>query len=147
MIENASEEAIELLENRAQSFTPLSAVEKLLKGYEEALNAKDINLLLSLYTSDARLIINNFGNDDAVGTNQLQEAWSSYLDSVKLRVYLEINDIVEYSGFAHAITKAVGTLETQQGTVNRYRENFVLTKEESGWKISNHVHGIRFGSN
>ena len=146
LIEKASQEAIDLLDNRAQSFTPLSAIEKLLKTYEAAINAKDIQTLVSLYSSDARLSINNFGDDDAVGADQLKQTWTSYLDSVKIRIYLEISDIVEYSGFAHASTRGIGTLETTQGSVNKYRENFVLVKEEDGWKISNHVYGVRFGS-
>ena len=141
LIEEKTVEALKLLEDSYTTFTPFSSIEKVLKTYEETLNAKDTSKLSSLYSEGARLTINNYGSADSIGIDQITEAFREFLEENNTsKIYLEIIDIVEYSNFAHA-SAVVRCIRNK----NSYRENFVLEKD-STWKITLHTTNIKFAN-
>ena len=145
LIETKSIEAIKLLEDSYSSFIPLSSLEKLLKYYEEALNNRNIDDLVSLYTEDSRLMINNFGDSDAIGLDQIKTYFTQFLQDKNDKIYIEIQDIVEYIGSANAVTLIKSPNRTTQSIP--YRELFVFTKSDSDdWKILFHTTNIQFQS-
>ncbi len=117
-----------------------SAIEKLLLSYRDALNASDVNKVLSLYTGDGIFMPSNAPS--AVGQEQVKASYEFVFSQIKLNIEFYIDEIVVNGDYAFARTTSKGTTlihANGQTVADENRELFVLQKINGQWKISRYM--------
>ncbi len=114
-------------------------IEAALKGYEQVLNASDVDGVLKLYTEDGVFMSPN--NPSAVGIQQVEAAYTGAFQAIDLNVEFEIVEVeVIGDDWAFARTNSTGTI-TINATGDEFAEGnqelFVFQKSDDGdWKIA-----------
>ena len=113
-------------------------IEAALKGYEQVLNASDVDGVLKLYTEDGVFMSPN--NPSAVGIQQVEAAYTGAFQAIDLNVEFDIVEIEVISDdWAFARTNSTGTI-TINATGDKFAEGnqelFVLQKIDGDWKIA-----------
>ncbi len=116
----------------------VAETEVLLRNYERALNASDVDGVLMLYAEDGVFMAPN--NPSAVGIEQVETAYAAVFQAIDLNVEFEIVEIeVVSDAWAFARTNSAGTTTinaTGDKVAEGNQELFVLRKVEGDWKIA-----------
>ncbi len=116
-------------------------IEAALKGYEQVLNASDVDGILKLYTEDGVFMSPN--NPSAVGIQQVEAAYTGAFQAIDLNVEFDIVEVeVIADDWAFARTNSSGTT-TINATGDKIPEGnqelFVLQKIDGNWKIARYA--------
>ncbi len=113
-------------------------IEALLRDYEQALNASDVDGVLRLYTDDGVFMAQH--NPSAVGTEQVEAAYTAVFHAIDLNVEFDIVEVeVIAQGWAFARTNSSGTTTinaTGDEVAEGNQELFLLKKIDDNWKIA-----------
>lgn len=138
-----------LLPMTAQAAKPASedvvktAVTQQLNHYEAALNASDIDRVMSLYADDAVFMPQN--SLPAVGRKAVRAAYRQVFDAIKLDVRFTIDEVRPLSrDWAFARTRSNGTVKIltgdQQASSEGNQEIFLLHRETDGqWRFARYI--------
>lgn len=115
-------------------------IETLLKTYETALNANDIEGILALYSSDPVFMPQNA--PALVGRDAVRAEYRQVFDTIKLNVAFEVHETGEAGDWAWARTSSAGRtrilaagIEVTEGN----NELFVLRREGGSWRIHRYL--------
>ncbi len=116
-------------------------IRAVLKNYEHALNASDVDGILKLYTEDGVFMAQH--NPSAVGIKQVEAAYTAALQAIDLDIEFDIVEIeVIADDWAFARTNSSGTI-TINATGDQVNEGnqelFVLKKIDDDWKIARYL--------
>ncbi|MCB9045271.1 MAG: SgcJ/EcaC family oxidoreductase [Chitinophagales bacterium] len=117
-----------------------SAIQNLLRTYEEALNTSDVNKVLQVYTDDGVFMPTTLPT--AKGKEQLKASYEHVFQTIQLNVKFSIEEIVVSGDVAFAQTSSQGTVlihANGQTAAEENREFFFLNKENEEWKISRYM--------
>lgn len=138
-----------LLPITAQAAKPASedavktAVTQQLNHYEAALNASDVDGVMTLYADDAVFMPQN--SLPAVGRKAVREAYRQVFDAIKLDVRFTIDEIRPLSrDWVFARTRSNGTVKIlngdQQTSTEGNQEIFLLHRETDGqWRFARYI--------
>ncbi len=115
-------------------------VRGVIEAYAERLRANDVAGIVALYTEDAAVM----GPDmpTTVGHKQLDTVYRAALDAVAMDFTFSFDEVTIRGDTAIARTHTDGN-NTVRATGDRvparYRELFVLSRQDSGWKIAQYM--------
>lgn len=127
-------------QNTMEQTTEKTAIEKVLFSYRDALNASDVNKVLSLYTNDGVFMPSNAPS--AIGQEHVKAAYEFVFSQIQLNIEFYIDEIVVNGDYAFARTTSKGTTlihANKQTVAEENRELFVLQKTNGQWKISRYM--------
>jgi uncharacterized protein (TIGR02246 family) len=114
------------------------AIEKVLKSYEQALNASDVEGVVRLYADDAVLLAP--GAPSAVGINAVRAAYTGIFQAIDIDLTFDIAEVNVVSpdwAFLRSDSHGVAAvLATGARTPSSNHELFVLHKSQGRWKIA-----------
>lgn len=116
-------------------------VEKVIYAYREALNASDVNKVISLYTATGVLLPN--AAPTAVGTEQVKGTYQYVFDNFKYTLEFTIGEIVVSGNYAFARSTSKGAFvikSSGQSVPDENRELFVFEKVGGQWKIARYMY-------
>jgi len=116
------------------------SIETLLKSYESALNAGDIDKILALYGTDPVFMPQHA--PALVGRDAVRAGYRQVFDSIQLNVGFEIHEIQEAGDWAWARTSSAGRtqiLATGTEVTEGNNELFVLRREGGSWRIHRYL--------
>jgi uncharacterized protein (TIGR02246 family) len=115
-----------------------AAIEKVLKSYEQALNASDVEGVARLYTDDAVLLAP--GAPSAVGVDAVRAAYTGIFQAIDIDLTFEIAEVDVVSSewaFLRSASKGGVTLLANGAQIpSSNQELFVLHKSHGRWKIA-----------
>jgi uncharacterized protein (TIGR02246 family) len=117
-----------------------TGIGKLLFSYRDALNAADINKVLTLYAAQG--VFMPSGAPTSVGREQVKSAYELVFKSIRINIEFSIDEIVLAGDYAFVRTTSKGTSlihATGQTATEENRELFVLQKENGTWKIARYM--------
>jgi uncharacterized protein (TIGR02246 family) len=129
-----------LKQEKMNTTTEKTAIEKLLFSYRDALNTSDVPKVLSLYTKDGVFMPTNAPT--AKGSEQLKSSYEFVFKMIQLNVDFFIEEINVQGEIAYAVTNSKGTTLVHangQTVPEENRELFVLAKENGKWKIARYM--------
>ncbi|MBB6462140.1 YybH family protein [Flammeovirga kamogawensis] len=129
-----------IADNTKPSANEKTAVTKLLKDYEKALNAGDTPTIVTLYTKEGIFYPTTFPT--ATGSEQLSIAYDNVFKMIQLTVEFDIEEVVIRDDYAFARTQSKGkTLIHANGQIveEANRELFILKKVDGEWKIDRYM--------
>ena len=121
--------------------TEKSAIEKLIFSYQDALNASDIDKVISLYTQNGALIANAAPTAD--GVDAVRGTYQYVFDNFSYTLQFSIIEIIVNgdSAFARSTSKGSFVIKTNGQTVaDENRELFVFDKENGQWRIARYMY-------
>lgn len=116
------------------------AIESVLKTYETALNASDLDTVIDLYTADG-VFMPEFA-PSAVGIEAVKVAYTFVFTSLKLNVTFQIDEIEVHGDIAFARTISSGEqtiLAETLTTAEENRELFIFKNIQGTWKIARYL--------
>ena len=123
-----------------ETTTELSAIEKLIFSYQDALNASDTSMVIELYTKNSVLMANSAPT--AEGAGQVKGFYQYVFDNFSYTLQYSIIEI-EISGnyaFARSTSKGSFIIKAKGQTIpDENRELFVLEKVDGKWKIARYM--------
>jgi len=120
-----------------------AAILKQLKRYERALNASDIDSVMTLYAEDGVFMPQH--SPPAVGHDAVRAAYQRVFDMIKLDIRFQIDEIRALSrNWAYARTRSAGTVKLlasdQPPGPEANQELFLLHCETNGqWRIARYI--------
>ncbi|MDO1449186.1 SgcJ/EcaC family oxidoreductase [Rhodocytophaga aerolata] len=118
-----------------------AAIEKLIYTYQDALNASDVNKVISLYTTDGVLMANAAPTAErAEGVKgTYQYVFDNFTYSLKFTI-LEI-EVKGNTAFARSTSQGSFVIKkTEQKVPDENRELFVFEKVNGQWKIARYMY-------
>ncbi|HEB59219.1 MAG TPA: SgcJ/EcaC family oxidoreductase [Gammaproteobacteria bacterium] len=114
-------------------------IRAVIKAYEKALNASDVEAVLGVYAPDG--VFMPSGKPTATGTAGVREAYRGVFRALDLDVVFHFEDIVQRGDLAFVRTTSSGKIVILgKGPIeNHTRELFVLRKVDGEWKISRYM--------
>ncbi len=113
-------------------------IEAVLRDYERALNASDVEGVMKLYTEDGVFMAQH--HPSAVGIKQVEAAYTGVFQAIDLNVEFDIVEIeVVADDWAFARTNSSGTTTinaTGDKVAEGNQELFVLRRIDGNWKIA-----------
>lgn len=115
----------------------------LLRSYESALNAADVEAIVGLYAEDGVFMAQH--RSPAVGHDQIEAAYREILGMIRLDIAFEIDEVVVVSPtVAYARTRSAGTttiLANNAQVSEGNQELFVLVRadESADWRIGRYI--------
>ena len=123
-----------------ETTTELSAIEKLIFSYQNALNASDISMVIELYINNGVLMPNSAPTSEGAG--QVKDFYQYVFDNFSYTLQFSIIEI-EVSGnyaFARSTSKGSFIIKAKGQTIpDENRELFVLEKVDGKWKIARYM--------
>lgn len=119
-----------------------AAVTTVLRAYEVALNASDVEAVMAVYEEDAVFMAQN--RSPAKGRAEIRRAYTEIFDAIKLSIRFEIDEVeVVTPHLAYARTRSMGTTRILANNVEVSEGNqelFILTRSSDGaWKIARYI--------
>ena len=117
-----------------------TAIEKLLFSYRDALNASDVNKVVTLYAAQGVFMPSNAPT--SVGQEHVREAYEFVFKNIQINIEFFIDEITVTGDFAFLRTTSKGTslIRANRQTVpEENRELFVLLKENGTWRIARYM--------
>jgi uncharacterized protein (TIGR02246 family) len=117
-------------------------IESVLARYEQALNASDVDAVMTLYADDGVFMAQH--SPPNVGRVAIRRAYDSVFEAIDLDVRFTVDEVIQASPqWAFARTRSEGFV-TINATGDRAPEGnqelFVFEKQDSGeWKISRYI--------
>jgi uncharacterized protein (TIGR02246 family) len=113
-------------------------IEKLLKSYEQALNASNVAGVVKLYTDDAVLMAP--GSPSAVGIQAVENAYAGTFQAIRLNITFQIAELhllSDESAFLRTNSTGQITILANGAVIPEgNQELFVLCKANGQWKIA-----------
>jgi uncharacterized protein (TIGR02246 family) len=128
------------------TFDPTSQVDAttaLLRSYESALNAADVDAIVALYADDGIFMAQH--REPAIGRAQVETAYREILGMIQLDIEFLIDEVVVVSPMvAYARTRSSGTttiLANQAQVTEGNQELFILvrSRESDAWRIGRYI--------
>lgn len=128
------------------TFDPSSQVQpatNLLRRYESALNAADVDAIIALYAEDAVFMAQH--RSPSVGRAPIEAAYREILGAIRLDITFEIDEVVVVSPtVAYARTRSAGTttiLANSAQVSEGNQELFVLVRADdtAEWRIGRYI--------
>jgi len=116
------------------------AIKDLIKRYETALNANDLETILSLYGSEPIFMPQHA--PALVGRDAVRAGYRQVFDTIKLNVVFDVHEIQEAGDWAWARTSSAGrTKILAAGTevAEGNNELFVFRREGGQWRIHRYL--------
>jgi uncharacterized protein (TIGR02246 family) len=113
---------------------------KVIKAYEESLNASDTQATLSLYGEDP--IFMPQYSAALSGWDAVKAGYEKVFSTLKLNVAFTIHEVVEMGDLAYVRTTSAGKTEilAKKTTVKEgNNELFIFRKEKGNWKIHRYL--------
>lgn len=119
-----------------------AAIERVLSTYETALNSRDTNTIVALYTEDGVFMPQH--SLPQVGKNAVRSAYVRVFDAISLNVEFTLDEIAPLStDWAFARTRSEGTVTikaTGQSGPEANQEIFLFHRSGNGdWKIARYI--------
>ena len=120
-----------------------AAILKQLQRYERALNASDIDSVMTLYAEDGVFMPQH--SPPAVGRDAVRAAYQRVFEMIKLDIRFQIDEIRALSrDWAYARTRSAGTVKVlasdQPPGPEANQELFLLHRETTGhWRIARYI--------
>jgi uncharacterized protein (TIGR02246 family) len=115
-----------------------AAIQKVLKAYEQSLNASDVNGVVSQYTDDAVLMAP--GAPSAVGIQAVENTYRGIFQAIRLNITFQVAELEMVSPeWAYLRTNSTGQITIlANGAVipEGNQELFLLRKDHGHWKIA-----------
>lgn len=118
-----------------------TAIEKLIYTYQDALNASDLDKIMSLYKSDGVLMAN--AAPTAEGTDQVKGTYQYVFNSFTYTLKFTILEIEVNGNTATVRSTSKGSFlikSNGQSVSDENRELFVFAKENGQWKIAKYMY-------
>ena len=115
-------------------------VTELIKAYETALNANDLETILSLYGSDP--IIMPQHAPALVGRDAVRAGSRQVFSTIKLDIRFDVHEIEETGDWAWARTSSAGRTRILAAGIDVTEGNnelFVFRREGGGWRIHRYL--------
>jgi len=116
-------------------------IESLIQDYQKALNASDLNSVVSIYTKDAVLIPT--ASPTADGQEQIKQTYVYVFDNFSFNLNFDVLEI-EVMGnraFARSTSKGDLTIKASGETVpDENRELFIFENQNGNWKIARYMY-------
>lgn len=134
------------MSNQNSTFEPIAQVEAattLLRRYEAALNAADVDVIVALYAEDGVFMAQH--RSPAIGRDQVEAAYREILGTIRLDIAFEIDEVVVVSPtVAWARTRSAGTttiLANDAQVSEGNQELFVLVRADASaeWRIGRYI--------
>lgn len=116
------------------------SIEKVIRTYEAALNANDVETILSLYSANP--VFMPQGAPALVGRSAVRAGYEHVFNTIKLNVRFDIHEIEETGDWAWVRTSSAGRTrvlaagaEIEEGN----NELFVFRREGSEWRIHRYL--------
>lgn len=115
----------------------------LLRSYESALNAADVDAIVALYADDAVFMAQH--RSPAIGRDQVEAAYREILGMIRLDIEFAIDEVVVVSPtVAYARTRSAGTttiLANGAQVSEGNQELFVLVRDDpsAAWRIGRYI--------
>ncbi len=113
-------------------------IERLLKNYEQALNAGDVQGVVRLYTDDAVLLAPE--SPSAVGLQSVQAAYAATFQAIGLNISFQIAELKPLSrDWALLRTNSTGSIRINANGASvpeGNQELFLLQSRQGQWKIA-----------
>ncbi len=135
--------AVPLTSISAPSTDANVAIRGQLQRYEQALNASDINNVMTLYTADSVFMPQH--SLPAVGRDAVRVAYEHVFATIKLNIRFEIDEIQPLSpDWAFARTRSKGQVKVlandQPATPEANQELFLLHRDADGqWRFARYI--------
>lgn len=116
------------------------SIQSVLRSYETALNANDINTILGLYSGDPVFMPQHARA--LVGRDAVRAGYEQVFATIKLDVRFEIHEIEEAGEWAWARTSSSGRTKILAASVEVTEGNnelFVFRRENGAWKIHRYL--------
>jgi uncharacterized protein (TIGR02246 family) len=118
--------------------SPRAAIKAVLKSYEQALNASDIEGVVQLYTDDAVLLAP--GAPSAVGIQAVRAAYTGIFQAIDIDLTFEIAEVKvvspNWAVLRSTSTGVVTVLANGAQIPSSNQELFVLQKSQGHWKLA-----------
>ncbi len=115
-------------------------IESVLKTYETALNASDVDTVLELY-ADGGVFMPEFA-PSAVGKEAVRASYAFVFNTIRLNITFQIDEIEVHDGIAFARTVSRGEqtlLAENLTTAEENRELFIFENSGGAWKIARYI--------
>jgi uncharacterized protein (TIGR02246 family) len=115
-------------------------IKELIKSYETALNANDIERILALYGSEPVFMPQHA--PALVGRDAVRAGYRQVFDTLKLNIAFEIHEIEEAGDWAWARTSSAGRTRILAAGVEVTEGNnelFVFRREGGQWRIHRYL--------
>ncbi|PRC94584.1 YybH family protein [Solimicrobium silvestre] len=116
------------------------SIKSIIEAYGTALNANDIDSILSLYSADP--VFMPQGAPALIGRDAVRAGYTFVFNTLKLNVQFTIHEIEEVGDLAWVRTSSAGRtrvlaagIETDEGN----NELFVFRKENGEWRIHRYL--------
>lgn len=116
------------------------AVQEVIAAYADRMRSADVAGIVELYTNDAVVMAPD--QPTAAGREQLVGVYRGALDAVAMDFTFTFDEVIVRGDTAIARTRTSGRNTVRadgQEVPGRYRELFVLNRQDSGWKISQYM--------
>jgi uncharacterized protein (TIGR02246 family) len=115
-----------------------SAIKGLLKSYQQALNASDVEGVVQLYSDDAVVLAP--GAPSAVGIDAVRAAYTGIFQAIDIDLTFDIAEVNVVSpnwAFLRSTSSGVVTIRANGAqTPSSNQELFVLHKSQGRWKLA-----------
>jgi uncharacterized protein (TIGR02246 family) len=115
-----------------------AAIKAVLKSYEQALNASDVQGVVKLYTDDAVVLPPNAPS--AVGIDAVRATYTGIFQAIHINLTFEIAEVKvvspEWAFLRSTSNGTVTILATGAQIPSSNHELFVLHKTQGGWKLA-----------
>ena len=116
------------------------SINSVLKFYETALNANNIEAILDLYGSEPVFMPQRV--PALMGREAVRAGYAHVFSTIKLAIAFDIHEVEELGDLAWARTSSAGTqtlLATGESRQEGNNELFILRKEGGSWKIHRYL--------
>jgi len=114
------------------------AVRTLIENYGKAMNASNVDDVLTLFARDA--VFMPYGHPTAIGQQEIRSAFEQEFKSIDLDVKIVFDEILVDGSLAVVRSRSDGTLKIlpkgKTITTESYRAFFVLQKHKNEWRIA-----------
>jgi uncharacterized protein (TIGR02246 family) len=115
-------------------------IQSVIDTYGSALNANDINTILSLYSAEP--VFMPQGAPALIGREAVRAGYVHVFQTLKLNVEFTIHEIEEFGDWAWARTSSAGrtrVLAANMEVTEGNNEIFVFHREEGEWRIHRYL--------
>lgn len=115
-------------------------IKELIKGYEIALNANDVEKILALYGSEPVFMPQHA--PALVGRDAVRAGYRQVFDTIKLNVAFEVHEIEEAGDWAWVRTSSAGRtriLAAGAEVTEGNNELFIFRREGGEWRIHRYL--------
>ena len=117
-----------------------AALREVLQRYETALNAKDLETIVSLYGSEPVFMPQH--SSPLAGREAVRAGYQHVFETIQLSIRFEIHDVQQTGDWAWARTSSTGRtriLATGAEVTEGNNELFVFRRENGAWKIHRYL--------